>query len=41
MIGETTSASAGESLVVDHPFLFAIRDDQTGAILFLGRVTQP
>jgi serine protease inhibitor len=26
--------------VVDRPFLFAIRDDQTGALLFLGQVTE-
>ncbi len=28
-------------LHLDHPFLFALRDTQTGAILFLGRVADP
>ena len=35
------SAMMGKSLVADKPFLFAIRDKATGAILFLGRVTDP
>jgi serpin B len=33
----------GESVVVnaDHPFLFAIRDRATNALLFLGRLAKP
>ncbi|XP_040581898.1 alaserpin isoform X2 [Lepeophtheirus salmonis] len=30
-----------ESLAVDHPFLFIIKDRETGLILFLGRVVRP
>lgn len=34
--------SAGYSeLRVDRPFLFAITDDATGAVLFAGRVLDP
>jgi serine protease inhibitor len=29
------------TLTIDHPFLFALRDVPTGAVLFLGRVTDP
>ena len=37
------SMPTGEPIEVkiDHPFLFVIRDVQTGAILFLGRVVEP
>lgn len=41
VVMEAVSAPAGENLVVDRPFLFAIKDVPTGAILFLGRVTDP
>ncbi len=30
-----------EVVRVDHPFLFAIRDDRSGTLLFLGRVVDP
>jgi serpin B len=42
MVG-VTSAQPEEPIEVrlDHPFIFAIRDDQTGSILFLGRVMDP
>ena len=33
--------SAGDLFLADHPFLFLIRDNQTGSVLFGGRVTDP
>lgn len=35
------AGSAGVSFDADHPFVFVIRDDLTGAILFMGRVADP
>jgi serpin B len=38
----TTSLPVGVvNLTIDHPFLFAVRDVPTGAVLFLGRVVDP
>ena len=39
----TRSAAVGRParFVADHPFYFAIRDRQTGAVLFLGRLINP
>ncbi len=33
--------AAAPEVVADRPFLFVVRDDLTGAILFVGRVTDP
>jgi serpin B len=46
VIMEVTSAPPGSEpepihLTVDRPFLYALRDRQTGAMLFLGRVRTP
>lgn len=40
IIGDT-SVPEHATLAVDRPFLFAIRDRPTGAVLFLGRVVDP
>jgi serpin B len=38
-----TSAPADEpvEVTVDRPFVFALRDRETGAVLFFGRVVDP
>ncbi len=39
--GTAVAASHGPTITFDGPFFFVIRDRATGAILFLGRVTDP
>ena len=41
--GLKETAMPGEliEVVVDHPFVFLVRDIETGAILFVGRVANP
>jgi len=41
VIGKTAAPVDHVSLHIDRPFLFVLRDTQTGAVLFLGRVTLP
>lgn len=40
VVGET-SVPVFEPLAIDRPFLFVIRDEPTGAVLFVGRVLDP
>jgi len=39
--GAGAAPSQPERFIADHPFLFAIVDQQSGLILFLGRVARP
>lgn len=37
----TRSIRLGDTLKVDHPFLFYLQDTKTGRVLFIGQVTSP
>ena len=41
--GGCTAASPAKTITLrlDHPFLFVLRDVETGAVLFIGRVVDP
>ena len=39
--GGAMAGSHGPTVTVDRPFLFVVRDEPTGAVLFLGRVLDP
>ena len=41
VIMELTAIPDQKELIADHPFIFLIRHKETGAVLFMGRVTDP
>jgi len=41
ILGRDTTASSYPIFVADRPFIYLIRDTQTKAILFMGRVMDP
>ena len=41
MEGAAAAPTEPIEVTIDRPFLFAIRDTETGTLLFLGRVLNP
>jgi len=41
ILGEAAEPSEPVVFQADHPFVFLLRDNHTGSILFLGRLTNP
>jgi serpin B len=41
VVAEKGMAEPPVEVTVDHPFMFLIRDIESGAILFIGRVIDP
>ena len=39
--GTTTTAAPPVEIKIDHPFIYLIRDTQTGAMIFIGQVVDP
>ena len=40
-VGKTSVVSLSVNLQVNHPFFYAIRDNQTGELLFVGVLMNP
>jgi serpin B len=40
-VGTTAARQLQFTMNMDHPFLYAIRDDSTGALLFVGTLLDP
>jgi serpin B len=40
-VGDTTALPQPFFMAMDHPFFYAIQDDKTGALLFIGVLMNP